>query len=366
MKTSACVCLLVLLTPAVAGAAGAPDSLRRAAPAALPWRGTLASTLGASAARAAGDGPEWVGWAVPLQPGSRDVCCFDGATGRPGTQPGSRGCRLDRDGGGLNISSSADGRTGEDAVLHVFLQPAPGGGVEQLRVVSASCPLDAGGHRVAWLEQVSASESVSLLAALAGRPSGQGRGGQAAADAAVMALALHRGPEADQALVGLARTGPAERRQDVWFWLGQSRGQLGFETLRTLLGEVPGEQRKELTFALSQSPVPAAGATLTQLARRDPAPEVRSQALFWLAQTDAPGVVDSLREAMRRDASTEVREQAVFAVSQLPDARATTELLAVLHDRGYDAEVRQQALFWLGQSDDPRAIAALEKVLLAN
>ncbi len=350
--------LLTLTLFATASAAAPPSSLTNAQLETIrvdPARGGLAGAL-----RALGDGPVWASWAVPIVSGQGDVCCWSGHGGRGGSS--RRGCHLERENRGFSIDDLDELEPrAEPRQLYVFAR-LEAGEVARLRSVTASCPLDADGARVVWLEGVGADESVDLLRRLAA--GGPRRKGRDAGEEALGALALHAGPVADQAVIDLTGTAyPAEVREDAIFWLGEARGRAGYDTLRWLAAQESDEEILEkVAFALAQSPVPEAGPTLAELARGHRSAEVREQALFWVAQRGDPDAAAILLRAVAEDRDAEVREHAVFALSQL-DEGGVDHLIRLLRE-GPSNEVRKQAFFWLAQSDDPRAMEYLERVLL--
>jgi HEAT repeat protein len=159
----------------------------------------------------------------------------------------------------------------------------------------------------------------------------------------------------------MTRGQPRELRKQAAFWNGNSRGQRGYEALKAALDDPDEDFRRHLTFAFSQSPVPAAQATLIDMARHDPDGEIRGQALFWLAQRAADKAVGAIHDALRDDPDEEVKKKAVFALTQMHD-QGITELIRVARTNR-NPEVRKQAIFWLGQSKDPRALALIEEIL---
>lgn len=322
-----------------------------------PARGGLATAL-----RSVGQGPVWAAWTVPIVAGQGDVCCWNGHGGRG---PARRGCHLEREHRGLTISGLDEleklAPAAPQRLLYIFTR-LEAGEATRIRTVTASCPVDADGARVAWLDGVGADESVDFLRRLAA--GGERRKGRDAGEEALGALALHAGPRADQAVIDL--TGPKlphEVREDAIFWLGEARGRAGYETLRRLAAQESDEEILEkVAFALAQSPVPEAGPELAELARGHRSAEVREQALFWVAQRGDPDAAAILLRAVAEDRDAEVREHAVFALSQLEEG-GVDHLIRLLRE-GPSNEVRKQAFFWLAQSDDPRAMEYLERVLL--
>ena len=67
--------------------------------------------------------------------------------------------------------------------------------------------------------------------------------------------------------------------------------------------------------------------TLIDLARNDPASNVRGQALFWLGQKAGARAVGALGHAVDDDPDHDVRIKAVFAISQLPKDESVPKLI---------------------------------------
>jgi len=240
---------------------------------------------------------------------------------------------------------------------------ADGSRVEEVRVYSESCRLDAGGRAVTWLESVTAEQSVAWLAALIGE--GMKWDTDDLSEEALMALALHEGSAVDRELTAIASAGPSSSlREEAIFWLGEARGQAGFEALdRGLENERDADIKTHIAFALTLSSAPGAMERLASLGRTDSDPEVRGEALFWLGQEGGAGAVDAIMGAVDSDPDQEVREQAIFALSQLPDGQGTDFMLGIIQDKSLDASVRQVALFWLAQSEDDRALDLISDIL---
>jgi hypothetical protein len=302
----------------------------------------------------------WVGYAVPVVDRARLMCC-DGS-GREmagGDGLSSGGCRLessrDQSPAEPRPTQGAAPRTvqleGSDRIAVLFRVVARS--IERIRVVSADCVLDAGGRPVMWVEGVRPAESVALLESLALAPDVSTR----VMDGAVMAIALHGDESADTALDRLVNIDrPETVRKKVTFWLGNARGQRGFDRLRRIMREDPSiEVRKSAIFGLSQSPMSGVTDTLASIARSDSEPRLRSEALFWLAQAAGRRAAETITERIEQDPDTEVKKKAVFALSQLPRDEGVPLLINVARTNTNPA-VRKQAMFWLGQSKDPRAI----------
>ena len=311
----------------------------------------------------------WIGYSVPVSDSERVMCCFDSGTtnGMVSSASGCCGaCRLENS-SGTNISSRTESTTpagvvkleGSDRM--VVLYRIADRTIDRVRAFSEDCRLDAGGRPVRWLENVRPADSIALLESLT-TVEGDLKG--RIADGAITAIALHGDPAADASLERLVAPGQPEAvRKKVTFWLGNSRGRRGFDTLRRVMRDDPSiEVRKGAIFGLSQSRVPETLDTLISIARSDNEPRLRSEALFWLAQKAGQKVSTMIAERIDQDPDTEVKKKAVFALSQLPKDEGVPLLIKVARTNT-NLEVRKQAMFWLGQSKDPRAVDFFADVL---
>ena len=315
----------------------------------------------------------WVGYAVPVANGERVMCCFNGGTSSfNGTTSDASGCcglcRLENS-SGTNMSTRSQTPTpagvikleGSDQMIVLFR--VADRAVERVRVFSEDCQLDAGGRPVRWLENVRPADSIALLESLvSAQPQADTR--NRVMDGAITAIAMHGDPAADTSLERLVnRTQPETVRKKVTFWLGNARGQRGFQTLQRMLREDPSvEVRKGAIFGLSQSKVPQAVDTLIATARNDAEPRLRGEALFWLAQKAGEKASSTITDRIDQDPDTEVKKKAVFALSQLPKDEGVPLLIKVARTNP-NPEVRKQAMFWLGQSKDSRATDFFAEVL---
>ena len=184
-------------------------------------------------------------------------------------------------------------------------------------------------------------------------------------DSALSAIALHKDPAADAALDrNVASSKPEQVRRQAAFWLGNARGQHGYQTLTRLLREDASEAvRDHAVSALAQSKEPGAISTMLTVARDDKSAKVRGQALFWLAQrAEARISEDAIRRAIEQDPETQVKKRAVFALTQIPHGEGVPMLIEVARGHKNDA-VRKEAMQWLGRSKDSRALKFFEDVL---
>ena len=318
--------LLALLLPAFAGAQSLDAKLKSLSPG------------------------QWLSYDVPMQPGLRTPCCFDwngGKSARPGV------CRLgERD---WNSGHSDDDPIAPAGSTLRVLARRGTDGIDRMRAIGSSCPLDTAGATVVEARNVAVSESLDFLApAAAGREKERSQ--------AVMAIAYHAGESADRRLAAMARGDDRRLRRDVPFWLANTRGEFGYRTVRELIdGASRDDELNQLVFALSISPVPAARDDLRRLAREHRDEEVRGEALFWLAQEDDAQAETMIRAALD-DPSDHVRKKAVFALSQLPAERAVPALRQLV-EHGASREVRKEALFWLAQVDDDAVLPVFDELL---
>src|SRR5436190_20479537 len=237
----------------------------------------------------------WIGYSVPVTDGERVMCCFNSGTsffnGTPSYGSGCCGlCSLEN-----TTSTSMTTRTearpaagvikleGSDQMMVLFRVAERA--VDRIRVFSEDCQLDAGGRPIRWFENVRPADSIALLESFAAvQPQGDTK--DRVTDGEITAIPMHGDPAADASLERLiGRTQPEAVRKKVTFWLGNSRGQRGFELLQRVLRDDPSvEVRKRAIFGLTQSKVPQALDTLIAIARTDAEPRLRSEALFWLGQ----------------------------------------------------------------------------------
>jgi hypothetical protein len=314
----------------------------------------------------------WIGYSVPVTDGERVMCCFNsGTTFVDGTMSNASGCcglcRLENSAGTTmaNRSDASPARTGviklEGSDQMIVLFRVADRAVDRIRVFSEDCQLDAGGRPVRWLENVRPADSIALLESyVTTQPETANR----VAEGAITAIAMHGDPAADAALERLVnRTQPESVRKKVTFWLGNARGQRGFDTLQRVLRDDPSvEVRKGAIFGLTQSKVPQAVDTLISIARTDAEPRLRSEALFWLAQKAGAKAAATITDRIDQDPDTDVKKKAVFALSQLPKDEGVPLLIKVARTNA-NAEVRKQAMFWLGQSKDQRALDFFADIL---
>jgi hypothetical protein len=237
------------------------------------------------------------------------------------------------------------------------------GDVQRVRVVGEQCPVEGNGAQVTWIGSVDDVAGLDWLEAVA-RSGSRDSEGDMASSGALYALALHRNANAGQRLYSLAQETDGNLPVEAIFWLGEARGDPGFELLKQLLTELPrGERRREINFALAQNNSPEAAELLFEISKSDADLEQRGDALFWLAQEYPERAGGWLLEVINSEQDEDILEQAVFAISQLPGESGDKILLDLAKDNQSSRVVRRQALFWLANSDNDSSVAALTELL---
>jgi HEAT repeats len=299
----------------------------------------------------------WVGYAVPIVAGDRQMCCWNN---------NSRGCFLEPSVNDRGVNVANTGPVKLEGPTHlVVLFRIENRQMGKIRTFTPECELDAGGLPFVWLTGVTPAESIQVLHAIAKDTASQTREQLRNADGAVSAIAMHADPAADSALEELLLPShPEQVRRQAIFWLGNARGQRGFQLVSKIVREDPSDKiREHAVFALTQNKDPQAANVVVAVAHNDKSARVRGQALFWLAQRAQRKVAESaINDAIANDPETEVKKKAVFALTQMPSGEGVPLLIQVARNNK-NPEVRKQAIFWLGQSKDDRALSFIEEVL---
>jgi len=309
-------------------------------------------------------GPLWIGYKIPAPAKERSMCCWNSMSDERTSGKCCLGCRMDSDGGSFTGTSSNCAPPEPVPYAFVLLR-AESKQIGKVRVFSVDCPLDFAGLPLYWLSDVKPEESIALLMGMVS-PADVDRydDDRKLTNQAVMAIAMHDVPAADQALEKLIQPNQPERlREKVAFWAGVERGKAGYALLhKYVMNDQDDGFREKGTFALSQSREPGAVQDLLGMARHDVSSRVRGQAIFWLAQIGGRKEAAQITDAIENDPDTEVKKKAVFALSQIHDGEGVPLLINVAKTNKNPA-VRKQAIFWLGQSHDPRALDFLEQIL---
>jgi hypothetical protein len=306
--------------------------------------GTLAATM--TELEKSATSALWVGYAVSAVAGQHSICCGNYNDGE-----NCRKCTLETGNARDAVKTKNEGSKSpvllEGGRRLTVLFRVQDKQLMRVKVATEDCVLDGGGLPFVWLAEVKPAESVAFLGEYVHDENLGGHGRHSVGNEALMAIALHDGPEA-QAAVGL----------------GVARGKEGLTALQRMAKNDPStEVRGHVAFALSVSKEPAALEEMIRMAHEDESGHVRGQAIFWLAQKAGKRAVSAIDNAIASDPDTDVKKKAVFALSQLPKAEGVPKLIQVA-ENNRNPEVRKQAMFWLGQSQDPRALSFFEKVLL--
>jgi HEAT repeat protein len=322
--------------------------------------GTLEKTARAWAA--AQSAPAWLGYEVRTT-GGQEMCCYDSVDDSRSGVPS--GCRIEQHGSFSNRRGDDDRLSFLDDETGIVLLRAEQGRIGRIRMLSRGCGIDAGGLGLVWIDDVKPAESLALLGSLvgAGSVTDEDRKDKLS-DGALMAIAMHEGAAADDALERfLDPSRPVRVRKQAAFWMGVARGRRGYEALSRLVREDASDNvREHAVFALSQNETPEAVDAMIRVAREDRSTHVRGQALFWLGQKAGKKAVAAITSAIENDPETEIKKKAVFALSQLPKDEGVPRLIEVAKSNR-NPEVRKQAMFWLGQTGDARALAFFQEVL---
>lgn len=310
-------------------------------------------------------GPVWIGYKIPAAAKERSMCCWNSLSdSKAAGKSCCLGCRMDSDNGGSFSGTDSNCSPPEPVPYAFVLLRAADRQISKVRVFSADCPLDFVGLPLYWLSDVKPEESVALLVGMVSPTDADHDDDRKLTNQALMAIAYHDVPAADQALEKLIQPSQPERlREKVAFWTSIERGKAGFALLhKYVVNDQDDRFREKGTFALSQSHEPGAIQDLIGMARHDVSSRVRGQAIFWLAQIGGRREAAQITDAIENDPDTEVKKKAVFALSQIHDGEGVPLLINVAKTNKNPA-VRKQAIFWLGQSRDPRALDFLEEIL---
>ena len=317
---------------------------------------------------AAQESPAWVGYAVPMIGGEREMCCWNGSHDA-GKCCGRCSLESSNESWGqtdAHCDSHASGGTRhlEGMSPLIVLMRVVDHRIGRVRTFTEECTVDAGGLRVLWLTDVKPAESVAVLSSLIAPASFDDHDYRSAASGALSAIAMHADPAADRAFTSfITPSQPEKLRSQAAFWLGSVRGEPGLHLLEGMAKSDPSTKvREQVAFAYSVNGQSAAIDDLIRMAKEDESSKVRSQALFWLGQKAGNRAAKALTDAIDNDPDTGTKKQAVFALSQLPKEQGVPLLIQVAKTNK-NAEVRKQAFFWLGQSQDPRALDFFEEVL---
>ena len=204
----------------------------------------------------------WASWQVAAVDGAPDWCCWS-ASGNIRDAPRTS-CQLDDD---RHSYGSRDDAT-TDAV-RVYARSA-GGKIDRLRVLSASCPVEAA-TEIRDFGTVADDDSARWLMDLAKRTDNGAAKRERINEDVFAALAINRGDRARDALAAIARNDTRkESREQAIFWLALLRGREGADiTASVMFNDKDADVREHAAFAITQSKAPRAAADLIRLGNTD-------------------------------------------------------------------------------------------------
>ncbi|HJO03633.1 MAG TPA: HEAT repeat domain-containing protein [Acidobacteriota bacterium] len=237
-------------------------------------------------------GDQWIGYEVPTADDGHVFCCHDSGHVSWGGEGPWNGCRLHAtESGSLMTRERRSVRLRSERSIRVLLRVARGS-LQQVRIASSECELDAGDETLTWLSDVSPAQSVALLAARAEHRDTAGTLPESAprrvATEAVRAIGVHQTPDAIDALIHIGRgSSPEGVRGQALFWLARAAGERAVATLESVVDTDPDvDIKNRAVFALGQLPSERGVPLLIRVARTHASPSVRRRAVFWLGQSD--------------------------------------------------------------------------------
>jgi len=164
---------------------------------------------------------QWLVFSIPAQDGTRSSCCWKGNW----DGKGEAGCSLESE--HQSYGTRSDSPLAENVIVFSQIRA---GKVRDMRVVGESCPVDAKGAQITWIGSVDNTAGLDWLEATA-------RSGvdDSVSGSALMALALHRSPDAGQRLHSLAKETTGDLSEEAIFWLAQSDNDSSVAALTELL-----------------------------------------------------------------------------------------------------------------------------------
>lgn len=292
----------------------------------------------------------WLAFSFPAIDGTHSPCCWKGNW----KKNSEIGCSLEKETQSYGTLSTAP--LEENIIAYVSVDD---GIVKQMKIAGEQCPMDAGGQTVTWIGETEERATLNWLDGLVRNGEQDDTG-----HPALWAMALHAADSANQRLHALAREERQEMAEESIFWLGEARGEAGYEALSDLLNELPaGNTRRHINFALSQNDSDQAAGLLVKIAQSDIDPEQRADALFWLAEEHPDTAQTIIMDVIENERDKEILERAVFALSQLPEDVAGPALLELVKDADAPREARRQAMFWLAHEGDEASVNELTEMI---
>ncbi|HWP42173.1 MAG TPA: HEAT repeat domain-containing protein [Blastocatellia bacterium] len=191
--------------------------------------------------------------------------------------------------------------------------------------------------------------------------------------AIVSALARSRSAQAEAWIAEVARTAEsAEVRREAMHSLARRNPQQVIDILIQLYGtEQNVEVKREIISSLAQlAPKPvegqpdqdAATKKLTDIARNDPAPQLRESAIFALVRRDREREVPMLIQFFDAEKSEEIKERILLTMCRYTNKQALRKLMEVAKSDA-SVKLRKSAVTCLGRSKDPEAMKFIEEIL---
>ena len=167
----------------------------------------------------------WTSWQVEAVEGAPDWCCWSSWDNREGSRTVLSTAK---------IKAILPPATARRSTPCECMRALAAGKVERVRVLSATCPVEAA-TPIHELGNVATDDSARWLIALS-RRSGDAAKRDELGENVLAALATHRGDVAHNALVAMAREdGRAETRKKAVFWLAMMRGAAGAEVATSVM-----------------------------------------------------------------------------------------------------------------------------------
>lgn len=180
---------------------------------------------------------------------------------------------------------------------------------------------------------------------------------------ALFVLSQSGSPKVLPILVAIAEKDPSpEMRQKATFWLGQRHDEEAFAALLRIYDTADTKIKETLIMSFAEGGNPKGLAKVTEIAKNEKDPEIRSKALFWLGQTQGEKAIPTLLEVYKTTDNAKTKEQIVFALAQADGPKGISALIEIAR-KETDLEIKKQIVFWLGQSDSPDAIKYIQELI---
>lgn len=162
----------------------------------------------------------------------------------------------------------------------------------------------------------------------------------------------------------LSRESAPRVRGQIADVLGEWGGEQAWSVLRTLLQTDPSPAvRGQAAIALGRLRDPGARAVLEERLHEEPETHTRLALLRGLGLLGDPAALSTVLNLFSTATEPLLRQGAARTLGMLRDHRATTPLVAALHEPSIPPDLRQAIALALGQLRDPSAIPALAGLL---